>query len=451
MESSTQPRSSPLRTMLGYAIMLGAAAVAYWLIRLRGVGLMPPEPAAGQPLFGPAGGAAHVDALMHVLLALVVVIVVARGVGSLFAYFAQPPVVGEILAGILLGPSVLGRFAPMAQSFLLPKEVAPFLGVLSNVGVILYMFLVGVELDPTLLRKRGHATVAISHASIVTPFLLGALLALYVYPTLATRDVPFTVFSLFMGVSMSVTAFPVLARILTDRRMHKSRMGVIALTCAAIDDVTAWCLLAFVVSVAQARASGAFVTVASAVGYIALMVLVARPAMVRLSRLYGIKGRLTQGVMAIVFVALLLSALATDAIGIHAVFGAFALGAVIPHDSGLARELTDRLEDLVVVLLLPAFFAFTGLRTQIGLVTTGDQWIICGLIILVASAGKFGGSFVAARLTGLGWRDSSALGVLMNTRGLMELIVLNIGLELRVLSPTLFAMLVLMAIVTTFM
>jgi len=228
-------------------------------------------------------------------------------------------------------------------------------------------------------------------------------------------------------------------------------MGVIALTCAAIDDVTAWCLLAFVVSVAQARTTGAFVTFASALGYIALIVLVARPAMVRLSRLYGIKGRLTQGVMAIVFVALLLSALATDAIGIHAVFGAFALGAVIPHDSGLARELTDRLEDLVVVLLLPAFFAFTGLRTQIGLVTTGDQWILCALIVVVASVGKFGGSLVAARLTGLGWRDSSALGVLMNTRGLMELIVLNIGLELRVLSPTLFAMLVLMAIVTTFM
>ncbi len=451
MVSSSQPRSSPLRTMLGYVFMLAVAVVGYWLVRMRGVTLTPPDPVAGQPLFGPAGGPAHVDALMHVLLALVVVIVVARGVGSLFAYFAQPPVVGEILAGILLGPSVLGRFAPAAQAYLLPHEVAPFLGVLSNVGVILYMFLVGVELDPTLLRKRGHATLAISHASIVTPFLLGALLALYVYPRLATRDVPFTVFSLFMGVSMSVTAFPVLARILTDRRMHKSRMGVIALTCAAIDDVTAWCLLAFVVSVAQARASGAFITFASALGYIAMMVLVARPGMVRLSRLYGIKGRLTQGVMALVFVALLLSALATDAIGIHAVFGAFALGAVIPHDSGLARELTDRLEDLVVVLLLPAFFAFTGLRTQIGLVNTGDQWILCGFIILIASLGKFGGSLVAARLTGLGWRDSSALGVLMNTRGLMELIVLNIGLELRVLSPTLFAMLVLMAIVTTFM
>jgi Kef-type K+ transport system membrane component KefB len=436
--------------MLGYALMLGAAAVAYWLIRMHGLGLGAPDPAAGQPLFGPAGGAHHVDALMHVLLALLVVMVAARGVGSLFARFAQPPVVGEIIAGILLGPSVLGRFAPEWQAFFLPRDVAPFLGVLSNVGVILYMFLVGVELDPTLLRKRGHATVAISHASIVTPFLLGALVALLVYPKLSTHDVPFTVFSLFMGVSMSVTAFPVLARILTDRKMHKSRMGVIALTCAAIDDVTAWCLLAFVVSVATARTTGALVTFASALAYIAAMVLVARPAMVKLARLYGLKGRLTQGVMALVFVALLLSAIATDAIGIHAVFGAFALGAIIPHDSGLARELTDRLEDLVVVLLLPAFFAFTGLRTQIGLVPTGEQWLLCGLIILVASVGKFGGSFVAARLTGLGWRDSTALGVLMNTRGLMELIVLNIGLELRVLSPTLFAMLVLMAIVTTF-
>ena len=451
MAPPPQPRSSPLRTMLAYLAMLALAVIGYWLLRNRGLTLTAAEPAPGQALFGPAGGAAHVDALTHVLLALVVVIVVARAIGSLFAYFAQPPVVGEILAGILLGPSLLGRFFPAAQAFLLPREVAPFLGVLSNVGVILYMFLVGVELDPTLLRKRGHATLAISHASIVTPFVLGAALALLVYPTLATRDVPFTVFSLFMGVSMSVTAFPVLARILTDRRMHKSRMGVIALTCAAIDDVTAWCMLAFVVSVAQARAAGAFFTIASAAGYIAIMAFVARPAMVRLSRLYGIKGRLTQGVMALVFVALLLSALATDAIGIHAVFGAFALGAVIPHDSGLARELTDRLEDLVVVLLLPAFFAFTGLRTQIGLVTNGHDLALCGLIILVASVGKFGGSLVAARLTGLDWRDASALGVLMNTRGLMELIVLNIGLELRVVSPTLFAMLVLMAIVTTFM
>src|SRR5262249_4643937 len=295
-----------------------------------------------------------------------------------------------------------------------------------------------------------HQTIAISHASIITPFVLGALLALWVYPSFSTNDVPFTCFSLFLGVSMSVTAFPVLARILTDRRIHTTRMGAIALTCAAVDDVTAWCLLAFVVSVVQARAAGAVVTAGLALGFIALMAFVVRPAMGKLARVYGNRGRLTQGVMAVVFVALLLASASTEIIGIHAVFGAFALGAVIPHDSSMARDLTDRLEDIVVVLLLPAFFAFTGMRTEIGLLTSGSEWLVCGAIVLVASAGKFGGSMAAARLTGLGWRDASSLGILMNTRGLMELIVLNIGLELRVISPTLFAMLVVMAVVTTF-
>ncbi|HZS41224.1 MAG TPA: cation:proton antiporter [Polyangia bacterium] len=378
------------------------------------------------------------------------ILVTAHGFGRLAGQLRQPPVVGEILAGILLGPSLLGRVAPMASEYLLPKTVAPFLNVLAQVGVILYMFLVGLELDPGLLRKRGHATVAISHASIIAPFLLGCTLALSLYPRFSSSDVPFSCFALFLGVSMSVTAFPVLARILTDRRIHKSRMGVIALTCAAVDDVTAWCLLAFVVSVVQARAAGALVTAGLAFGFIGAMIFLVRPVMVRLARLYGNRGRLTQGLMAVVFVALLLSSFATDLIGIHAVFGAFALGAVIPHDSGLARELTDRLEDLVVVLLLPAFFAFTGLRTQIGLLDSAADWKMCGLIVLVASAGKFGGSAIAARFTGLGWRDASALGILMNTRGLMELIVLNIGLELKVISPVLFAMLVIMALVTTF-
>jgi Kef-type K+ transport system membrane component KefB len=383
------------------------------------------------------------------LLALALVITTARLLGTLFRVARQPAVIGEILAGILLGPSLLGRFAPPVSHYLLPGTVAPFLNVISQVGVILYMFLVGLELDPGLMRQRGQATVAISHASIITPFLLGSLLALMLYPIFSNRDVPFTNFALFLGVSMSVTAFPVLARILTDRRIHKTRMGTVALTCAAVDDITAWCLLAFVVSVARAESAGAMRTIALAGTYLGMMLLVVRPAMVALSRIYGNRGGLTQGLMAVIFVALLLSSSATELIGIHAIFGAFALGAVIPHDSQMARELTDRLEDLVVVLLLPAFFAFTGLRTQIGLVSGLQEWALCGLIILVASAGKFGGSLAAARITGLGWREGSALGVLMNTRGLMELIVLNIGLEMRVISPTLFAMLVIMALATT--
>jgi len=429
--------------------MIGGLVLLYLWIRSYGQTLGAPL-ASGTAIFGSAASRATEGDLLHVLLALVVVIATARAMGSIFRNLGQPQVVGEILAGIVLGPSLLGRLAPGAEGYLFPAKVGPALNIIAQVGVILYMFLVGLELDPALLRKRGHTTVAISHASIVAPFLLGATIALYLYPRLSTRDVPFTCFSLFLGVSMSVTAFPVLARILTDRGIHKTRMGVIALTCAAVDDVTAWCMLAFVVSVARAQAAGAVATIAMALGFIALMIFVVRPTMVRLSLVYGNRGRLTQGVMAAVFVALLFSASATELIGIHAVFGAFALGAVIPHDSGMARELTDRLEDIVIVLLLPAFFAYTGLRTQIGLVNGYEQWMMCALIVVVASAGKFGGSVVAARITGLNWRDSSALGVLMNTRGLMELIVLNIGLEMNVISPTLFAMLVIMALVTTF-
>jgi Kef-type K+ transport system membrane component KefB len=447
MAAPSDSHATRVRTLVAYAVMLAATVGAYLLIRARGDQLVAPTPAAAPVDVAVHGGP---DTFLHVLLALAAVIIAARALGTLFRKLHQPPVIGEIIAGILLGPSLLGRVFPAASAFLLPPSVAPYLGMVAQLGVVLYMFLVGLELDPALLRNRGHATVAISHASIIAPFLLGAGLALWLYPRLSTSDVPFTSFSLFLGVSMSVTAFPVLARILTDRRIHTTPMGVVALTCAAVDDVTAWCLLALVVSVVQARVSGAVVTVGLALGFIAAAIVFVRPAMSRLARVYGNRGRLTQGVLAIVFVAMILSAVATEAIGIHAIFGAFVLGAVIPHDTGMARELTDRLEDIVVVLLLPAFFAFTGMRTHIDLVAGASEWVMCGVIIVVASLGKFGGSLAAARLTGMGWRDAASLGVLMNTRGLMELIVLNIGLELRVISPALFAMLVVMAIVTTF-
>jgi Kef-type K+ transport system membrane component KefB len=322
--------------------------------------------------------------------------------------------------------------------------------VLAQVGVILFMFLVGLELDTGLLRRKTHATLAISHASILAPFVLGACVALWLYPRLSSSDVPFTIFALFMGVSMSVTAFPVLARILTDRGIHKSKLGVIAISCAAVDDITAWCLLAFVVSVAQSHAQGAFLTVGLTLVYIAAMFVIVRPVVQRLVRRQELRQKVTQGTTAVVFVGLLLSAIATEYIGVHAIFGAFLLGAVIPHGSLLAKEVSTKLEDLVVVLLLPAYFAFTGMRTQIGLVSGAENWLICGVVLLVACAGKFGGSAAAARLSGLDWRDSASLGVLMNTRGLMELIVLNIGLDLKVISPTLFAMMVIMALVTTF-
>ncbi len=322
--------------------------------------------------------------------------------------------------------------------------------MIAQVGVILYMFLVGLELDTGLLRHRAHASVAVSHASIIAPFLLGSALALWLHPSFAPAGVPFTVFALFMGVSLSVTAFPVLARILTDRGMQGTRMGSIALACAAVDDVTAWCLLAFLVSVVQAEPGRVLVTVGLTAAFIVAMLVLVRPAVRHLALLRDSQRALSQITFTVVCVGLLLSALATESIGIHALFGAFLLGALVPHDSALARDVRTRVEDLVLVLLLPAFFAFTGIRTQIGLVHGGGDWLLCAVIIGVASLGKFGGSAVAARLTGLGWRQAASLGILMNTRGLMELIVLNLGLDLGVLSPKLFAMLVLMALVTTF-
>jgi Kef-type K+ transport system membrane component KefB len=283
----------------------------------------------------------------------------------------------------------------------------------------------------------------------VVPFLLGSALALWLYPIFSTKDVPFVVFALFMGVSMSVTAFPVLARILTDREMHTSQMGAIALACASVDDVTAWCLFALVVSLARAHPGDVLLTLALTAGFITAIFVFARPAAVWFVRQHDQRRITGQSSIVVACVALLLAALATQRIGIHALFGAFLAGAIIPHDSLLAQDIKRKFEDLVVVLLLPTFFAFTGLRTQIGLVHGLRDWIICLVIIGVASVGKFGGGAIAARLTGLSWRHAASLGILMNTRGLMELIVLNVGLDLGVLSPSLFAMLVIMAIVTT--
>ncbi len=441
--------ASGLRSGLGYAALLLLAVLGFLWIRALGSGLAAAPPPPGAPLYGGAESVRGVDTLLHVLLALALVIVTARGLGLLFRRLRQPPVIGEVIAGLMLGPSLLGRLAPEVSAYVLPPSVAPFLSVIAQVGVILYMFLVGLELDTAFLRRSPHAALAISHASIVFPFLLGAALALVLYPLFSTSDVPFTVFALFMGISMSVTAFPVLARILTDRRLQRTRLGQVAIACAAVDDVSAWCLLALVVSVARSRASDAVHTLVLSLLFVSLVVVVLRPLVGALVRSQEGRNEVSEGALGTVCVLLLLCAFATEWIGIHALFGAFLLGAVIPSESTLARDLTHRLRDLVVVLLLPAFFAFTGLRTQIALLSGLQAWLVCALVIAVASVGKFGGSALAARTVGLSWRDGAVVGILMNTRGLMELIVLNIGLDLGVLSPTLFAMLVLMAVVTT--
>ena len=389
--------------------------------------------------------------LLSVLVALTTIMVTARLVGALFKRFHQPAVIGEVVGGILLGPSLLGRVSPEAAAVLLPAEAAPFLGVIAQLGVILYMFLVGLELDLRVLRTRAAVTAAISISSIVVPFGLGVILAGALFESLAPTGVGFTSFALFLGVSMSITAFPVLARILGDQGLQRTDMGIVALTCAAINDAIAWCLLAFVVGVTQSTTSAAARTVVLTAVYIALMLTVGRRAMTAMVGRFDTSPQIGERSLALVLVAVLLSAVATEFIGIHAIFGAFLFGAIIPHESVIARHVTDRLEDIVRVMFLPAFFAFTGLRTEIGLVNTLEDWVLCAAIIAVATAGKFGGTVLASRLVGLDWRDSAALGILMNTRGLVELIVLNIGLDLGVISPRLFTMLVIMALVTTLM
>ncbi|WP_434301558.1 cation:proton antiporter domain-containing protein [Corallococcus exiguus] len=391
--------------------------------------------------------------LAQLLVQLIVIIAVSRLIGRGARWLGQPLVIAEVVAGIALGPSLLGWLAPGAMHWLFPPESMPFLKMLAEVGLVLFMFLIGLELDPKLLKGRGHASVAISHSSIVVPFALGAGAgALWLYKSLSSPDVPFSSFVLFMGVSMSITAFPVLARILTERGLMQSKLGAIAIACAAVDDVTAWCILAFVVSLVRASdLAHAGLTTLFALLYIAFMLLLVKPFLARLGARVANREGLTQNVVAITLVLLLGSAWTTEYIGIHSLFGAFMFGAVIPKEGGLAVALAEKLEDVAVVLLLPVFFAFSGLRTQLGLLDTPEAWLTCGVIIVLACLGKFGGSAVAARLTGLRWREAGAIGILMNTRGLMELIVLNLGLDLGVISPTLFTMMVIMALVTTFM
>ena len=374
------------RAMLLYGLMLAATVGLFFLIDAQGKSLQLPDAnAAAKIVVSPA--APKSDTILHVLVALAAVILAGRVLAWAFGFVGQPPVIGEVVAGILLGPSFLGYVSPDAAGFVLPPAVAPFLSVIAQLGIILYMFLVGLELDGARLRKHAQASVAIAHASIAFPFLLGSCLALATFTHLAPAEVPFTSFALFMGIALSVTAFPVLARILSDRGIARSELGMLALACAAVGDVTAWCLLALVVGVAQANLDSAVWVCTWSVVYMTVNLAVVRPIAKRLTRRYEEKD-VTRGVMAVVLLALLLSALATDAIGIHAIFGAFLFGAMIPHDCAIAVTFTRQMQDLVTVLFLPAFFAFTGMRTQIGLVAGWENWLICGLITLVSLAAK---------------------------------------------------------------
>jgi Kef-type K+ transport system membrane component KefB len=391
--------------------------------------------------------------LLLLLLQIIVILGLARLVGWLFRKIRQPQVVGEMAAGIILGPSLLGFAAPGAYAFIFPSESLGYLNAISQVGLILFMFLIGLELDLNLLRGRGRSAVITSQVSVVVPFVLGILLAVFLYPRLSSGDVPFLVFAIFLGTAMSITAFPVLARILSERKMLRTQLGSVAIACAAVNDVTGWIILA--VLMLLARASNAILPLwATIVGvgiYLGAMLVLLRRLMCWIEDYYHQRGQVTQGILALILLFALASAWATEFLGIHALFGAFLAGVIMPRYHGFVHALTEKLNDFIIVFLLPLFFAYTGLRTSVGLLNSPELWFYCGVITLVAVIGKFSGGSLPARLTGMPWRDAWALGALMNTRGLMELVLLNIAMDIGLITPTLFTMLVIMALATTFM
>jgi Kef-type K+ transport system membrane component KefB len=390
--------------------------------------------------------------LATLLLQIITIIVVARVLGWVCKLIGQPTVIGEIAAGILLGPSLLGTLLPEFSDFLFPKQSLGNLQFLSQVGLILFMFIIGMELDLKVLKTKAQEAIVISHASIILPFALGVGLALYIYQQFAPEGISFLSFALFIGIALSITAFPVLARIVQERGLSRTKLGTMVITCAATDDITAWCILAAVVAIVKA---GSFVsaiyTIILAAAYVMFMLKVLKPVLKRIGDHYSYREGLTKPVVALFFVVLLLSSYCTEVIGIHALFGAFMAGVIMPANQRFRNIFIEKVEDVSIVLLLPLFFVFTGLRTQIGLLNDPYLWQVTGLIILAAVTGKFVGSAVAARFVKQSWRDSLIIGSLMNTRGLMELVVLNIGYDIGVLSPEIFAMMVIMALATTCM
>jgi len=447
------------RNVFFYVLIIGSfSALIYW------IDLMGSSQEISSKIVLPNTGNSHWVEFMHSLLQnighplaillaqIVTIILVARLFGWFCKKIGQPSVIGEILAGIVLGPSLIGMYFPEFSAALFPAQSLGNLNILSQIGLILFMFIVGMEIDINVLKNKAHDAVVISHASIILPFSLGMGLAYFIYGSFAPEGVRFTSFGLFVGIAMSITAFPVLARIVQERGIHKTRLGTVVITCAAADDITGWSILAAVIAIAKA---GSFVsslyTILLALAYVFLMIKIVRPFLKRVGDLHTSSANLSKSIVAIFLVTLILSAWATEIIGIHALFGAFMAGAIMPANQKFRNLFIEKIEDVALVLLLPLFFVFTGLRTEIGLLNDVYLWKVTGLIILVAITGKFIGSAMAAKFVRQSWKDSLTIGALMNTRGLMELVVLNIGYDLGILTPKVFAMMVIMALVTTFM
>lgn len=451
-------KNKHLRTWLFYIVMLALFGVFSYFLFLNAESFKGLH--VGKQLTTGSGFDMFRSALMHnilepasmMLMQIISILIVSRLFGYLFKKIGQPTVIGEILAGIILGPSLLGYFYPEAFHFLFAANSLGNLYVLSQVGLILFMFTIGMDLNLSALRDKMGVTYVISHASIAIPYFFGMLLSYFIYKEFASTQTDFLSFALFIGISMSITAFPVLARIVQEKGLTKTHLGTIAIASAAINDVTAWCILAAAIAIAK---TGSFVsslyTISFAVLYVLVMLLLIRPFLKRVGEIYSNSEVLNKSIVAFLLLILIVSSFVTQVIGIHALFGAFLAGVVMPQLPNFRKLIIDKIEDVSVTLLLPLFFVFTGLRTEIGLLNSPYLWGICGIFILVAVSGKFVGGAFTARILGETWKDSLSIGVLMNTRGLMELIVLNIGYEMGILPPAIFVMLVIMALVTTFM
>lgn len=400
------------------------------------------------------------DLLMHhvessigiLLLQIIVILITCRLFGWLFAKMQQPTVIGEIVAGIVLGPSVLGHLLPSVSAFLFPFDSLQNINMLSQFGLILFMFAIGMELNITEVRQKLKETILISHTSTIFPFFLGMVTAYFLYNKYAYESTPFLSFALFVSIALSITAFPVLARIIQEKGLTKTHLGTISLASAANGDIIAWCLLAVVVAIAQAGSMlSAIYNIGFSFIYLLLMFTVIRPFLRMIGHIYHNKEVVDKGLVAFMFLLLIVSSYLTEILGLHALFGAFVAGVVMPDNIKFRKIMTEKVEDVSLALFLPLFFVSTGLRTEIGLLNSPELWYMCGIFILVAIIGKFGGSLVAARFVGETWKDSLYIGALMNARGLMELVVLTIGYDMKILTPPIFVMLVLMTLVTTFM
>ena len=448
------------RYLLFYILTIGGFSVLMYTIVLRGetLGIIKPgtiivqTPVSGLTHFRNLTGQNIVNPLPVLLLQIITIITIARIFGFLCRKIGQPTVIGEIIAGIILGPSLLGFIAPGVSGFLFPASSLNGLQFFSQIGLILFMFIVGMDVDLKVITNRAPEALLVSHASIIFPFTLGMILAYYIFSSFAPAGVSFISFSLFIGISMSITAFPVLARILQERGWMKNRIGTLAITCAAIDDISAWCLLASLIAIVKA---GSFVsslfTIFFSIIYVIFMLLIVRPFLARFGDIFNSKEGISKPVVAMFLITLLGSSYLTEIIGIHAILGAFIAGLIMPPNIKFRSILIEKIEDLAVILFLPIFFVFSGLRTEIGLLNSAYLLKITGIVILTAVAGKFAGSALSLRFVGQNWKDSLIIGALMNTRGLMQLVVLSIGYDLGVLSPQIYTIMIIMALATTLM